>query len=513
MLTCSRQRLAEDILPAELWGECWLYVNVKDIWSVRLVCKEFARTSQPFLYRALHCWSPNQEDVDEKNWDMWCKHFLWSAKRFVVVATGSFVYYVEEWSFSGIEQTRTLSDTNANLRGIGVLIEAYTSALTIFLNTLPLYPNLHTITLTSIKVDKDVFDALSHVPKLKNLALVETNSILRPNSSSMSPWPLQKLRILTNDVPSTETPSNLVIISPIKLEALILHSYEFSEACLRPLVEAEKPLNLLTHLSLNLKQDALELLRDIVQLCPALRTLEIYDFNYKDSREIQYPRPSSFSRLPYLRQYHGPAYLAARTLVNLPFESLSLHTGKSREYSYTYSELYKLLRSLSNQVPSHLSFSVVEPELRLFDILASIFSSVRSLCICFNDPAYHGPAGEDSAEPKEVRLKNQVRFMWPVRPSSTLMVRCSLLFPVLRQLFNIFATGTIGSPRYTRISPPIQISQTTVHSSGSIQLTSDHRIRTATISRKTRWLVPRFDVLPGWREPTTGQIRTGRTLA
>ncbi|KAF7778961.1 hypothetical protein Agabi119p4_3306 [Agaricus bisporus var. burnettii] len=101
---------------AQLWSECWHFVDIKDIWNVRLVCKQFAKTGQTFLYRVLHCWSPNQEDVDNNNWDMWCKHFLWSATRFVVVATGHFVGHVEEWSFSGIEHTRSLNDTNANIR-------------------------------------------------------------------------------------------------------------------------------------------------------------------------------------------------------------------------------------------------------------------------------------------------------------------------------------------------------------------------------------------------------------
>ncbi|XP_006457737.1 hypothetical protein AGABI2DRAFT_190170, partial [Agaricus bisporus var. bisporus H97] len=164
-------RRAEDILPAELWSECWHFVDIKDIWNVRLVCKQFAKTGQTFLYRVLHCWSPNQEDVDNNNWDMWCKHFLWSATRFVVVATGHFVGHVEEWSFSGIEHTRSLNDTNANIRGIGVLVEAYQSALTIFLSTLQLYPKLSTITLTSIRVDKSVFEALDQVSTLSNLSL------------------------------------------------------------------------------------------------------------------------------------------------------------------------------------------------------------------------------------------------------------------------------------------------------------------------------------------------------
>lgn len=422
MPSSNNRRLAEDLLPTELWGECWRYVDVKDIWNVRLVCREFAKTGQPFLYRVLHCWSPNQEDVDDKNWDMWCKHFLWSAKRFVTVATGSFVCYVEEWSFSGIEQTRSLNDTNANIRGIGVLVEAYHSALNIFLNTLPLYPNLHTITLTSVKVDKDVFDALNRIPKLRSLALVETNTIMRPIPSLMPPWPLQKLRIVTSDRPNYLELGDLSIVSPTALNTLILHSYEYSEACLRPLVEAQAPLNVLTYLSLNLKQDTLQLLRDILQLCPTLQTLDIHDFNYKDSRDIPYPPPSSFSSIPRLQCYHGPAYFAAKVLAASPLKSLSLHTGKSRENSYTYSEMSQLLRPLYNQIPAHLAFSVVDPDPRLFDILTSVFPSIQSLTICFNDPAQHNLAEDDQSEYRQIVLKNDPPFVWPIRPRNSLMV-------------------------------------------------------------------------------------------
>ncbi|KAF9450269.1 hypothetical protein P691DRAFT_701638 [Macrolepiota fuliginosa MF-IS2] len=421
MSTVDGPRFAEDVLPSELWGECWHYVDVKDIWNIRLVCKEFARTGKPFLYRVLYCWSPNQEDVDDKNWDMWCKHFLWSAKRFVVVATGPFVYYVEEWSFSGIEQTRALNDTNANIRGIGVLVEAYHSALTIFLNTLPLYPNLHTITLTTIKIDKDVFDALNQMPKLGSLSLIETNTIVRPTLSSISPWHLKRLRIVNGDQPGPLEDEHLSIVSPAALDTLVLHSYGFSEACLRPLADAQEPLNVLTSLSLNLREDTLELLRDIVQLCPILETLEIYDFDFKDSKEIQYPPRSSFSNIPRLRFYHGPAYLAARILAASPFESLSLHTGRSREHSYSFQEIYKLLRPLSHQIPIHLAFSVVKVDTRLFDVLASIFYSVQSLALCFDDPIHDDPVHDDRPNYRQVLLKNNPPFVWPVRPSNTLM--------------------------------------------------------------------------------------------
>lgn len=413
------ERLAEDLLPTELWTECWRHVNVKDIWNVRLVCKEFSKTGRIFLYRALHCWSPNQEDVEEKNWDMWCKHFLWSARRFVVLATGPFVYHVEEWSFSGIEQTRSFNDTNANIRGVGVLVDAYQTALNVFLNTLPLYPNLHTITLISIRVDKDVQYALSRMPKLKNLSLVETNTIIRPTSPLIPPLPLQKLRIVTSDGHNPEAFGDLTIASPSELKTLILHSYEFSEACLHPLVQASEPLGVLTHLSLNLRESTLELLRDIIKLCPALDVLDIHDFDYKDSREVRYPSPKSFSVIPHLRYYHGPAYLAARALAASPFVILSLHSGKSKENSYTYSEMHHLLRRLSNPVPLHMDFSVVNPDPRLFDILASIFSSVKSLYICFND---HASTEVDSFEYREVALKGIPPFKWQVRPSDTLMV-------------------------------------------------------------------------------------------
>lgn len=425
MSSSDDHRLAEEILPGELWGECWQFVDTKDIWNVRLVCKEWARTGQPFLYRVLHCWSPNQEDVDDKNWDMWCKHFLWSATRFVVVATGSFVYYVEEWSFSGIEQTRSFNDTNANIRGIGVLVEAYQSALTIFLNTLQLYPNLHTITLTSIKVDKNVFDALNQVIKLRNLSLVETNTIIRPAPPSISPWPLQKLRIVTSEKQSSEDTGDngLLIVSPAMLDTLILHSYEFSEACLRPLAEAQESFRVLTYLSLNLRRSTLELLRDILQLCPVLETLEINDIDYTDSREIQYPSlPLHFSA-PLLENYHGPAYLAARVLYKSPFKSLSLHNGKSRENSYTQSEMYKLLRPLAINIPTHLGLSVVNPDARLFDTLATVFSAIKSLYICYNDPAPRHGTEDDSTEYRQVVLIGACPFVWPIRPRNTLMVR------------------------------------------------------------------------------------------
>jgi hypothetical protein len=130
---------------------------------------------------------------------MWCQYFLWSATRFVVVSTSKFVYHVEEWSFSGIEHTRSLNDTNANIRGIGVLVEAYQFALTIFPNTLPLYPKLTTITRTTIRVDRSVFEALDQITTLSNLSLIETNTIIRPIPSSVSPWNLRKLRIVTNE--------------------------------------------------------------------------------------------------------------------------------------------------------------------------------------------------------------------------------------------------------------------------------------------------------------------------
>ncbi|KAF5358124.1 hypothetical protein D9756_001168 [Leucocoprinus leucothites] len=416
MARSVHQRSAEDILPEELWGECWRYADVKDIWNVRLACQGFARTGRPWMYRVLHSWSPNQEDVEEKNWDIWCKHFLWSAQRFVVVATGPFIYYVEEWSFSGIDEPRNLHDTNANIRGVNVLVEAYKSALTIFLNTLPLYPNLHTITLTSMTVDQSVFDALARIPKLQSLALVETSTVLRP--SSMAPWPLSKLRIVIGDKPDSPPLDDLFIASPTLLDTLTLHSYRFSEACLRPLAMAEETLGTLTHLSLNLKQDTLFLLRDILQLSPSLESLGIQDFDYQDSRDVQYPPLSSFSRIPRLRSYHGPAYLAARVLAASPFTTLSLHSGKSREYSYSYSELYKLLRPLSHSAPSYLSFSVVIPDPRFFDLLGGVFSTAHSLSICFGDPTLEG---ESSSEYRQVVLANGADFAWPVRPANTLV--------------------------------------------------------------------------------------------
>ncbi|KAJ3566896.1 hypothetical protein NP233_g6710 [Leucocoprinus birnbaumii] len=411
-----RQRLAEDILPEELWGECWRHADVKDIWNVRLACKGFARTGQPWMYRVLHSWSPNQEDVEEKNWDGWCKHFLWSTQRFVVVATGPFIYYVEEWSFSGIDEPRNLHDTNANIRGVCVLMETYQTALTTFLSTLSLYPNLHTVTLTSMTVDQAVFDALNRIPKLQNLALVETKTVSRP--ATIAPWRLRKLRMVMIDSPDSPALDDLLITSPSLLDTLTLHSYQFSEACLRPLALAKEMLGVLTHLSLNLKQDTLMLLRDILQLSPSLESLDIQDFDYKDSRDIQYPPPSSFSRIPRLRSYHGPAYLAARVLANSPFMNLSFHSGKTREYAYSHSELYKLLRPLSHHAPAHLSFSVVNPDTRFFDLLGGVFSTAQSLSICFSDPS---PEGEGHSEYRQVVLANGADFAWPVRPANTLV--------------------------------------------------------------------------------------------
>lgn len=418
-------RLSEDILPAELWSECWHFVDIKDIWNVRLVCKQFARTGQTFLYRVLHCWSPNQEDVDNNNWDMWCKHFLWSATRFVVVSTGNFVYHVEEWSFSGIEHTRSLNDTNANIRGIGVLVEAYQSALTIFLNTLPLYPKLTTITLTSIRVDKSVFEALDQISTLSNLSLIETNTIIRPIPSSISPWNLQKLRIVTNERqdPDDIEAAHLSIASPTTLGSLVLNSYEFAEACLRPLVVAGMSFEMLSHLSLNLSLRTLGLLRDTLQLCPLLETLDINDIDYNDVEGLQYPTPSSHCGFPRILNYHGPAHLASKTLAACPFKNLSIHNGKSKENTYGQCEMQRLLKPLAHHNPVHLSLSVVYPDTQLCDTLSTIFSNITSLHICYNDPEPHYTPINDGSRYREVVLiGGHHSFMWPIRPRNTMMV-------------------------------------------------------------------------------------------
>ncbi|KAF7778962.1 hypothetical protein Agabi119p4_3307 [Agaricus bisporus var. burnettii] len=165
----------------------------------------------------------------------------------------------------------------------------------------------------------------------------------------------------------------------------------------------------------------LGLLRDVLQLCPLLETLDINDIDYIDAEDVQYPLPSSHSCVPRIVNYHGPANLASKVLAACPFKNLSLHTGKSKENTYGQCEIQRLLRPLAHHSPAHIGLSVVYPDTKLCDTLSMIFSDITSLHICYNDPEPLTAMNDGSQYRQIVVIDDRHSFMWQIRPRTTMM--------------------------------------------------------------------------------------------
>lgn len=385
-----------DILPVEMWDECWGYLQVpgldkKTLGALALTCQLFCHLCQPRLFSHLSLDSkpsglrpPSYEDA------------LQMCRRVTELASAPEAArlraMVKSWGFStGNAAIREMipdfleSDT----------IQLYDATEEKFVRSLSFYPNLQIISLKNITVDSVFLGSLSAMPKLETLHL--TNCVLPAQSNEMA-LNLREFTVIDEFVWGglVLPTSSLNLVSPHMLGTLSLGA-ESARRILPPLMRAGD-LPCLINLTLYLPISMQGKLGDLLRLCPQLESLSI---SVPFGTTLRCHDPIPLDVVPLLKRLDGPMRLAKLLAVGRQLHTLQLREEGFLDDTMDEPSLVDIISLLDLMSRMHCAFETLRtlhvrtmvPSLHFLATVADLFPRLLVLHVqvmeVSTDPVMH----------------------------------------------------------------------------------------------------------------------------
>ncbi|CAA7271087.1 unnamed protein product [Cyclocybe aegerita] len=321
----TRWRPLIEIVPLEIWRECWMYANARGHRTLTSVCRLFRDICLPFVFKELS-YSPaigqaladtNDNTSARKGWvyDMKAR-----AKRMTELAGSqqhaSMVRECKLYAFFGTRRRKAIKRSNPVKSAYNAFVEAFVSAL-------PRFTNLTRVDITAdLDIDNRILSALAFIPKIDSVCL--SGTFARGESID----PLIKPRILEvyqeDGIEYSDPPSNVRrVVSVQRLEELHLHSYILAPRIMYALTP-QGNCSRLTVLEIDFVTGHAAVLSAFLGVCPQLRTLLINDHYDFDPQPAFFEFTISPTTIPLLEAFFGPVFLASLIIPGRPVRKIAL---------------------------------------------------------------------------------------------------------------------------------------------------------------------------------------------
>lgn len=322
--------------------------------------------------------TPDPEEIPIDYWWEDAYNLLEAAQRLEHLAEStsqSFHATVHSWVFKGTDEIG-FNESFIHPPGPGVLIQYYRAALKLFVATLPLYTNLHTLTILKVTVDTALWNALARLPGLHTLHFDDC----KLTGYAGYHLPLRALRIanrLWADEENVSFDCPYHLVSSAQMEHLTLDSYDGAKLYLPFLVTAGIK-GLLTHLQLCLPISIHDEFFTFLSLCPHLQSLVVQ----KCSDIVRRREPLPLDVVPSLNEYDGPPQLAELLVAGRPLRTICLRNYQGyMERNVNVEWLTPIMACLRNVAGAleNLRLPPMASNLAIFPVITQLLPELHTL--------------------------------------------------------------------------------------------------------------------------------------
>ncbi|KAJ6535675.1 hypothetical protein B0H19DRAFT_1241108 [Mycena capillaripes] len=297
-----------DKLATEVWTNCFLYCDSKDLRKLSRVCRYFRELAQPLVFRSQQICAPDRSMLTRRAWRNATRGYRRTAKRLTRLAASPHALAVRRWHVSDAFVTLPTNITN-----IQILWDTWLSVLRVFKSTLGVYQRLTTLNLHWMTIDEEFRVTLASLPLLEDLTL-RTCTL-----KGALALPLRRLTVLSGHAHAKDA---IDIGVPEFLQRLVLDNSPQAAATIAFL--AGKALPQLVHIELVLHAsdtDNTALLLPLLNGSPRLESSE-------DLEAAAFPASLPPTAILSLRSFFGSLELVGLFAAGRPVVEATLHSNK-----------------------------------------------------------------------------------------------------------------------------------------------------------------------------------------